>query len=136
MECEAEGHDMCVMSAELQGGGILRQGVKVHAEKIHREFTVDIVKLVFIFAVVFFEVSRINFSEVVKIIGTPGVYTFMHDKVPAFFFRNKGMAAVWTGKTERCCDKSAGAESLAADLTLVLAITAIIIIDEMVGSAA
>ena len=96
MECEAEGHDMCVMSAELQGGGILRQGVKVHAEKIHRELTVDVVELVFIFSVVLMEIRLVNFPEVMKVIGTVRVYTFMDDKVLAVFLWNKCIAAMGT----------------------------------------
>ena len=27
MECQAQGHDMCVVPAEFEGGGVFRQGV-------------------------------------------------------------------------------------------------------------
>lgn len=45
---------MRVVLAEFQGRGILWQGRQIHAEKIHRELTVDIVELIFIFAVILF----------------------------------------------------------------------------------
>lgn len=54
MESQAEGHDVGIVLSEFQGGGILGQGVQIHAEEIHRKFAVDVVKLVFILAMRFF----------------------------------------------------------------------------------
>ena len=45
---------MRIVLAEFQGRGILWQGGYVHAEKIHSELTVDIVKLILVFAVLLF----------------------------------------------------------------------------------
>lgn len=132
MEGEAQGHDVGVVLAELEGGSVLRQGIQVHAEKIQRELTVDVVELVSVLAVVFLEVSRIDFPEVVKIIGTFRVYAFMHDEVLPVFLGNKGIAAVGACKAQRRGDKFAGAESLSADFALVLAVSPIIVVDEMV----
>ncbi len=49
MECQAQCHDMCTVSAEFQGRSVFGQGKQIHAEKIHREFTIDVVQLIFIF---------------------------------------------------------------------------------------
>lgn len=43
MECQAQCHDMCTVSAEFQGRSVFEQGKQIHAEKIHREFTIDVV---------------------------------------------------------------------------------------------
>ena len=60
MEGQAQSHDMCVVLAEIQGRCVLGQGVQVHAEKIQREFAVDVVELIFVFAVILFEVLLIH----------------------------------------------------------------------------
>ena len=51
-------------------------------------------EFVFIFAVVFFEVSSIHLFEVVEIIGAFGVDAFVEDEVFAFFLGDEGVAAV------------------------------------------
>ena len=56
----------------------------------------------------------------------------MHDEVLSVFLRNKGIAAVGACKAQRCGDKFTGAESLSADFALVLAVSPIIVVDEMV----
>ena len=45
---------MGVMLTEFQGRSVLRKGAYIHAEKIYRELTVDIVELIFIFPVILF----------------------------------------------------------------------------------
>ena len=47
----------------------------VHAEKVQRELTVDVVELVFVFAIVFCKVLLINLFEVAEIIGAFGIDT-------------------------------------------------------------
>ena len=92
-------------------------------------------ELVFVFAVIFLEVSRIDFPEVVKIIGTFRVYTFMHDEVLSNLLRDKGIAAMGACKAGRRGDRFTGAEGLSADLALVLAVSPIVVVDEMVRGA-
>ena len=60
----------------------------------------------------------------------------MYAKKLAVFLCNKCIATVRAGKAERCCNNFTGAKGLATDLTLVLAVAAIIVVDEMVGSTA
>lgn len=55
-------------------------------------------ELVFIFSVVLIEVSLVNFLEVMKVIGTFRVYTFMDDKVLAVFLWDKCIAAMGTAQ--------------------------------------
>ena len=56
--------------------------------------TVDVVKLVFIFAIVFEEVFLINLFKVMKIVRAFGIDSFVEDKVLAVFLVNEGIAAV------------------------------------------
>ena len=51
MQRQAQGHDVGIVLAEFQGRSVLGQGVQIHAEKIYRELTVDVVKFIFIFPV-------------------------------------------------------------------------------------
>lgn len=53
-------------------------------------------ELVFIFSIVFFEVSVVNLLKIVKIIRAFRIDTFMDDKVLAVFFWDKSIAAVKT----------------------------------------
>ena len=50
MQGQGQGHDMSIVLVEFQGGGVLRQGVQVHAEKIHSKLAIDVVEFIFIFA--------------------------------------------------------------------------------------
>lgn len=56
--------------------------------------TVDVVKLVFIFAKVFVEMFLNNLFKVMKIVRTFGIDAFVEDEVPAVFLVNEGIAAV------------------------------------------
>ena len=69
MQRQAQRHNVGVMLTEFQGRSVLRKGAYVHAEKIYRELTVDIVELVFIFAVSFFQIGPVHFLKVVEIVG-------------------------------------------------------------------
>ena len=77
---------MGIVLTEFQRRSILWQGSQVHAEKIHREFTVDIVELIFILAIVFCEICLFHLFEVMEIVRAFGIDTFMNDKVLAVFF--------------------------------------------------
>ena len=51
-------------------------------------------ELIFILSVVFIEVIPVNFSEVMEIVRTFGVDTFMEDEVFPFFLWDKGIATM------------------------------------------
>lgn len=67
-------------------------------KEIYLEFTVDVVKLIFIFAVVLFEILFIDFFEIVKIIRTFWIYAFMNDEMLPVFLRNESVTAMRTPK--------------------------------------
>lgn len=54
----------------------------------------------------------------------------------AVFLGNKGITTVRAGKPERCGNNIAGREGLTADFALVLPVTAIVVVDVMVGRTA
>lgn len=94
MECQAQGHDMCAVPAEFQGRSVLGKGKQIHAEKIHREFTVDIMQLIFIFSIILVQVLFINLFKVVEIVRAFGIHTFVDDKVSAFLAQELSFRAV------------------------------------------
>ena len=96
MQRQAQRHNVGVMLTEFQGRSVLRKGAYVHAEKIYRELTVDVVELVFIFAVILFQVFLIHLFEIVEIIRTFGIDALVDDKVFPFFFRHECLATVGT----------------------------------------
>lgn len=55
-------------------------------QKMYHEFTVDTVKLVFSFAIVFIQILFVNFAEISKIIRTFRVEPFMDNKMLTFVF--------------------------------------------------
>ena len=87
---------MGVMFTEFQGRSILGQGVEIHAEKIYRELTADIVELIFIFPVIPFWVCLVHFLQIVEIVKALGVDKFMEDEVLPLFFRCQCLTAMGT----------------------------------------
>jgi hypothetical protein len=59
---------MCIVSGESQKRSVPGKGVKIHGKEIHSEFTVDVMQLIFVFAIVFFPVFGIYFGKIVKIV--------------------------------------------------------------------
>ena len=100
MQRQTQRHNVGVMLTEFQGRSVLRKGAYIHAEKIYRELTVDIVELVFIFAVILFQVFLIHLFEIVEIIRTFGIDALVDDKVLPFFFRSECLATVGTPQGE------------------------------------
>ena len=96
---KAQGHDIGVVPAELQRRCVLRQGGDIHPEEIYRELAVDIVQLILVLAVVFFQICLINLFQVVEIIGAFGVHAFMDDEVLTVFPAGQRMGTV--GALER-----------------------------------
>lgn len=74
------------------------KGVQVHLKEIHRELTVDVVELVFVFAVAFIQVFLVDLFEVVQVIRAFGVHTFVEDEVLPILFGNQSVAAVGTAQ--------------------------------------
>lgn len=93
-------------------------------------------QLIFVFVIVLFEVFCIHFGKVVEIVRTLWVYTFMYAEKFSVFLGNKSISTVRTDKLKWSGNMFAGAEGLPADLALVLTIAAIVVVDEMVRSAA
>lgn len=127
---------MGIVPAEFQGRSVLGQGIQIHAEKIYRELTVDVVKLMFIFSVRFFDIFLICIFQVMEIVGAFRVHAFVDNEVFTFLLRRKGMPAVRAQQTKRSSHEVTGGECLPADLTQILAIAAVIIVDEMMWGTA
>lgn len=127
---------MGIVPAEFQGRSVLGQGIQIHAEKIYRELTVDVVELMFVFPVRFFEVFLIYIFQVMEIVGAFRVHAFVDNEVFALLLRRKGMPTVRAQQTKRSSHEVAGGECLPAYLALILAFAAIIIVDEVMGSTA
>ena len=93
-------------------------------------------ELIFIFAVIHLQIFLLHFFEIMEIVRTLGIDTFVYTEELAVFLGNQGIAAMRTGKSDGSSDHFAGRESLSADLALVLTISAIVIVDVMVRGTA
>ena len=135
MHGKAQGHDVCVMFRELQGGSILWQEVQVHAEEIHGEFPVEVMEFVFIFTVILIQMFFINPGEIMQIERTLWIDALVDAEEPPVLFGDKGMPTVRAHETDWRGNKLPRDERLATDLALILPVAAIIIIEIVVGSA-
>jgi hypothetical protein len=135
MHRQAQRHDVSIVFTELQGGSILRQGIEIHAEKIDRELTIDVVKFIFVFPIILFEVCLVHVLQVMEIVRTVWIYTFVENEVFALFLRYESVPAVRAQHTNRSGNEITSGKRLAADLALILPIAAVVIVDEVVGSA-
>ena len=93
-------HDISVVFAEFQRGGVLRQGGDVHLEEVYRELTVDVMELIFVFAIVFIQIGPINFLQVVKVVGAFGIHALVDDEVLTILLTRQSMGAVRTFEGE------------------------------------
>ena len=137
MERQAQGHDMGVEFTESEGGSILGEGVEIHLKKIHRELTVDVVELVFVLAVVFFQMLLVDVLQVMEVIRALRVYALVDDKMLAVFLSYKGVAAV--GAAQRVLPGEAvfrRREGGVADLALNLSLAAIVAVEVRLWSVA
>ena len=92
-----------------------------NAEKIQREFTVDVVELIFILAIILFEVILIHLFEVVEVVRAFRIDTFVEDEVLPLFLWNESVAAVWAAQLHGREPAVPGEESGIAYLTENLA---------------
>jgi hypothetical protein len=82
------------MFIEFQRGGILRQGGDVHLEEVYSELTVDVMQLIFVFAVVLIQICLVNLLEVVEIVRAVGVHALMDDEMLPVFLTCQSVGTV------------------------------------------
>ena len=70
------------------------QGVKVHFKEIYCKLTVDVVKFIFIFAILLFQVFLIDILEVMEIVRAFAVNALVDDKVLTVFLVDQCITAV------------------------------------------
>lgn len=136
MHGKAQGHDVCIMFGELQGGSVLWQGVQVHAEEIHGKFPVEVMELIFIFAIILIQMFLVNLREVMQIEGALGIDAFVDAEELPVLFGDKGVSAVRAYEADRRGDNLPSDECLATDLALVLPVAAVVIIERVVRGTA
>ena len=104
-------------------------------EEIHSELPVEVMKFVFIFAIVLVEMFFINPGEVMQIERALGIDTFVDAEEFPVLFRDEGVSAVRADETDRRGDNLPSDKCLATDLALILSVAAIVIIKIMVRGA-
>ena len=87
---------MGIKLGKLKRGSIFRKTVQVQLKEIYSEFTIDIVKFIFVFPIVFIEMFFINLLEIMEIIRALRVYTFVNNKVFPVFLMRKVVIAMRT----------------------------------------
>ena len=93
-------------------------------------------ELIFVFAIIFVKILLSNFLQVMKIVGTFRIHTFMNAKEFTVYLGNECIAAMRTDKPERSDDFFSGRECLSTDFALILTVTAIVIVEVMMRSSA
>ena len=90
-------------------------------------------ELVFIFTIILIQMLFINSGEVMPIEGALWVDAFVYAEELPVLFLDEGVSTIRAQEAGRRGDNLPGDECLATDLTLVLAIAAIVIIKIVVG---
>lgn len=75
----------------------------------------------------------VYFFKVVEIVRTFGIYAFMYAEEGTVFLCCKGMPAMRAGKLDRRGHQLTSNKSLSTDFTLVLSVTAIVVVKVMMG---
>ena len=133
MESQAQGHDIGIVFGEVQGRSILRKGCQIHFEEVDVELPIDVVELV---SVLFKRMFPVDFLKVLPVVGALVVDTFVDTEAGTVFDRNEDMAAIRAFVLDRFGMDTAINEGSAADLALVLAATAVVVIEVLMGSTA
>ena len=76
------------------------QGVKIHLKEIYCELTVDVVELIFVFAMLLFQMLLIDILEVMEIVRAFAVNALVDDKVFTVLFVDQCLAAVGAAQGE------------------------------------
>ena len=92
-------------------------------------------ELIFVFSMRFLQIFFINFFELMKIVRTFLVYTFMYAKEFTVFLSHKGFPTMRADETKRFSHFFARAKGLGTNLALILAIATIVVVDELMRSA-
>ena len=93
-------------------------------------------ELIFIFAIVFFEVFLIYLLQVMQVIRAFWINAFVYDKMLTVFFGNQRVGAVRTTKLKGSKSAVLRRESGRADSTEELPLGAIVLIEKKLGSIA
>ena len=73
---------------------MLWQGAEIHLKEIYCELTVDVVELIFVFAILLFQMLFIDLLEVMEIVRAFAVNALVDDKVFTVLFVDQSIAAV------------------------------------------
>ncbi len=97
-------------------------------KEVERELTVDVMELVAVLAIGLLQMFRIDLVEVMQIIGTMRVHTFVDTEEFPVFLRNQGMATIRTFQAKRLF--LTGREGMTAHLAEPLPMRAIVHVNE------
>jgi len=103
-------------------------------KEIHSKFTVEIMKLVFVF--IFSRKVFGKFFQIMFVVGAISIDTLVNGKMLAILYRRQRMITIWTQKAQRRSRVIAIDESLTTDFALILTFTTVIVIYEVVWSIA
>jgi len=133
MKGQAQGHDVGIVFGEVERGSILRQGSDVHPEEVDIEFPVDVVELV---SVLLQGMFLIDLLKILEVVGALVVDTLVDTKTGTVLDRNESVTAVGALVFDRLGMDAAINEGSAADLALVLTMTAVVVIEILMRSTA
>ena len=117
----------------MQRRRVFRKGCQIHLEEVDVELPVNVVELV---SVLLEGMLLVDLPEIALIVGALVVDTFVDAETGAVLDRDESVAAVRTLVLHRLGMETAADEGGATDLTQVLPVTAVVVIEVDVRSTA
>jgi hypothetical protein len=133
MKGQAQGHNVGVVFGEVERGSILREGRQIHFEEVDIKLPVDVVELV---SVLLQGMFLIDLPEILEVVGALVVDTLVDTETGPVLDRDQSVATVGALVFDRLGMDTAINEGSAADLALVLTMTAVVVIEIVMGSTA
>jgi hypothetical protein len=129
MEGQAQGHDIGVVLGEVQRRSVLGKAGQIHSEEVEIELTVDVVELV---SILLKGILLIDLPQILLIVGTLVIDALMDTETGTILDWDESVTAVRALVLHGFGMDIAADKSSAADLALVLAMTAIVVIKVVV----
>ena len=133
MEGQTQRHDIGVVLGEVQRRSVLGKAGQIHSEEIEIELPVDVVELV---SILLKGMLLIDLPQILLIVGTLVIDALVDTETGTILDRDESVTTVRALVLHRLGVEIAADEGGAADLTLILTMTAIVVIKVVVRRTA
>ena len=133
VEGQTQRHDIGVVLGEVQRRSVLGKAGQIHSEEIEIELPVDVVELV---SILLKGMLLIDLPQILLIVGTLFIDALVDTETGTILDRDESVTTVRALVLHRLGVEIAADEGGAADLTLILTMTAIVVIKVVVRRTA